>query len=169
MSNDASSTFTPVETPPPPKKRRTWLWVGGGLAAAVAICLAFGIPAGIARQEAEAEAAAVAAAQKAETARLATFRVSLGRCGVELPNPTGVDVLDGGESVQLSRITKYDGITYSEMECFLNHLKAPQSVEAEIGQTRALDGRQSAEWTGYEASWTYHPDDGASLIVKHVK
>lgn len=32
--------------------------------------------------------------------------------------------------------------------------------------TRALDGRQTARWTGFEASWTYHPDDGINLVLE---
>ena len=48
----------------------------------------------------------------------------------------------------------------------LNKLDAPQSVASKIGQTRALDGRQADEWDGYEISWSYHPDDGASIVVE---
>ena len=37
-----------------------------------------------------------------------------------------------------------------------------------FGATRALDGRQQASWDGFEASWTYHPDNGLTLILRET-
>jgi hypothetical protein len=34
--------------------------------------------------------------------------------------------------------------------------------------TRALDGMQSATWSSYEVTWTYHPDDGLDLIITYA-
>lgn len=79
-----------------------------------------------------------------------------------------MQILDGGESMQLTRVTKYDGPTYSQMTCVLNSLDAPAAIEAEISQTRALDGRQTYEWDGSSISWSYHPDDGASVLIEHA-
>jgi hypothetical protein len=53
-----------------------------------------------------------------------------------------------------------DGFT-----CVLTHLDTPQSVISKMNSTRALDGMQSATWANFEASWTYHPDDGLDLII----
>lgn len=36
---------------------------------------------------------------------------------------------------------------------------------SEIGQTRALDGRQKASWGKVEASWSYHPDRGLDMTL----
>ena len=66
------------------------------------------------------------------------------------------------------RVTKYDGITYDALECFLRQLGAPDAIEAAIGQTRALDGRQSDSWDGFDISWSYHPDSGASIVIEHA-
>lgn len=49
--------------------------------------------------------------------------------------------------------------------CVLEELDAPSSVSAKMEQTRALDGTQTDDWDEYEISWTYHPDDGYSVIV----
>ena len=49
--------------------------------------------------------------------------------------------------------------------CVLDEIDAPQSVLARLGNTRALDGMQDAQWGDYAASWTYHPDDGLNLII----
>jgi len=47
----------------------------------------------------------------------------------------------------------------------LRELGFPGSTEARIGNTRALDGTLTAEsCTGLEAGWTYHPDDGLSIV-----
>lgn len=52
------------------------------------------------------------------------------------------------------------------LECVLNQLERPEAVWASIMSTRALDGRQTADWDGIEASWTYHPDTGLDLILE---
>lgn len=153
-------------------RRRVWPWVAGAVGAVI-IAAAIAIPVSVnaaQRAAAEEEAARVAAEQKAaetaELARLDTFRDRLTKCGVAFS--TAVQILDGGESMQLTRVTKYDGPTYSQMTCVLNSLDAPAAIEAEISQTRALDGRQTDEWDGYSISWAYHPDNGASILIEHA-
>lgn len=37
-----------------------------------------------------------------------------------------------------------------------------------IGNTRALDGTLTAEGDHVVASWTYHPDDGLSIVLETV-
>lgn len=58
--------------------------------------------------------------------------------------------------------------TIGDMQCVLGELDAPQSVISRMGATRALDGMQTATWGDYEASWTYHPDDGLDMILTQV-
>jgi hypothetical protein len=55
--------------------------------------------------------------------------------------------------------------TFADIECVLDELGAPQSIVAKMGSTRALDGMQTANWSDYEATWTYHPDDGLDVIL----
>jgi hypothetical protein len=35
-----------------------------------------------------------------------------------------------------------------------------------MDQTRALDGRQTDAWAAFEASRTYHPDDGLDVLIR---
>jgi hypothetical protein len=61
------------------------------------------------------------------------------------------------------------GLGFDDFDCVLTELGAPQSVVAAVGQTRALDGRQSSEWDGFEASYTYHPDSGMQMVITKTK
>ncbi len=58
--------------------------------------------------------------------------------------------------------------TIDDITCVMDELEAPESVLAQMGSTRALDGMQSATWSTYKATWTYHPDDGLDLIITYV-
>ncbi len=70
---------------------------------------------------------------------------------------------DGGHTLIL------EGRAYGggrdETVCILNHLGVSEAVMQKMQSTRALDGRQEGSWPGYEASWTYHPDNGLDVIV----
>jgi hypothetical protein len=55
--------------------------------------------------------------------------------------------------------------TYDGFDCTLEFLGAPRSVLAKMESTRALDGMLSATWGTFEASWTYHPDQGLDVII----
>ncbi|RKN47714.1 hypothetical protein [Micromonospora endolithica] len=57
------------------------------------------------------------------------------------------------------------GLGYSTLECYWSALGMPDSVKAEVGPTRALDGRRSGDWAGYHASWSYHPDSGLQMVL----
>jgi hypothetical protein len=58
--------------------------------------------------------------------------------------------------------------TFDGVLCVLDELDVPQSLIARMESTRALDGMQSATWSSYEITWTYHPDDGLDLIITHT-
>lgn len=76
---------------------------------------------------------------------------------------------DGGRSLFLDMEGEDLGsgtLAYADVQCVLEELETPASTLNAMGQTRALDGRQSDEWNGLEASWSYHPDDGLDVIVK---
>ncbi len=50
-------------------------------------------------------------------------------------------------------------------ECVYIDLGTPKWVTESVSATRALDGRQSAEWDNYTAQWGYHPNSGLSMII----
>lgn len=58
------------------------------------------------------------------------------------------------------------GIPYEALSCVYEALEMPASVVAKIGNTRAMDGMQDATWDNFSAFWTFHPDDGLSLVVE---
>jgi ABC-type glycerol-3-phosphate transport system substrate-binding protein len=49
----------------------------------------------------------------------------------------------------------------------------PDAVVERIDHTRALDGMQRDDWSyqdiDFEASWTYHPDNGMFIVVEEVQ
>lgn len=57
------------------------------------------------------------------------------------------------------------GATIDELACVLLALDTPTSVTTQMDSTRALDGRQSASWDTYTATWSYHPDTGVDVII----
>lgn len=88
-------------------------------------------------------------------------------CGVH--EQTGIELGDLGQSLTMdSEGTDYldEGVDYTDIECVLQALDIPDSVTSRMDNTRALDGRQSAEWGGLSASWNYHPDSGTNVVIE---
>ncbi|MEW2385651.1 hypothetical protein AB0873_26665 [Micromonospora sp. NPDC047707] len=56
------------------------------------------------------------------------------------------------------------GLEYNILKCYWRALDVPDAIVAEIGATRALDGRQNGEWDTMRASWSYHPDNGLQMV-----
>ena len=78
------------------------------------------------------------------------------------------ELADGGRTLILEGKGTGDteGMTFLDQVCTLRELDVPRSVVERIDQTRAMDGRQSADWDDIDASWTYHPSDGLSLLLE---
>lgn len=57
-------------------------------------------------------------------------------------------------------------VTIDDIACILIELDAPSYVTHSMDNTRALDGRQSESWDSFEASWTYHPDQGLDVLIR---
>lgn len=75
-----------------------------------------------------------------------------------------------GEDDELHDAMTTLGLASTEDQaCVLNELEVPMSVASHMSSTRALDGTQTDSWDGYEASWTYHPDDGLNLTVTEAE
>lgn len=55
------------------------------------------------------------------------------------------------------------------LEDLLEELGFSPAVIERIGNTRALDGTQSAEAPHVVATWTYHPDDGLSIVFERTE
>ncbi|WP_146067188.1 hypothetical protein [Arthrobacter sp. ZGTC212] len=79
----------------------------------------------------------------------------------------GIYIGDNGQSITMSSEGKESsGAAYGDVYCVLGELEIPDSVDSRISSTRALDGRQTAEWDEFSASWGYHPDDGLNIVVE---
>ena len=151
---------------PEKPKRRLGLWVGVGVALAAVVAAGIAIPVSISNAQAAEKAAAEEAAAEAELERLASFSSALNGC--QSSGSESIEVLDAGEAVSFARVGKLNGPTVAELYCVLSDLGAPATLEAKIGATRALDGVQTDEWSGYEIEWRYHPDDGATVLIEHA-
>ena len=79
-----------------------------------------------------------------------------------------VSVEDGGKTLIINTKSKDEdtlGMTTLSLECVYEQLEIPKHITERIGATRSLDGRQDGEWDGFTASWSYHPDSGANVII----
>lgn len=119
-----------------------------------------------------------ASATMQDTSRLAQARTECGtEYGSEGELTEGSDgevtlVIDTGDTGYDPGYGVEPSVDYDEMiekldaaYCVLERIGAPPSVTARMDSTRALDGMQDAEWGGFTASWTYHPDEGLNLII----
>ena len=87
-------------------------------------------------------------------------------CGMG-PNSYGISLGDSDRSLTLDGRGQDDsqGAAIETIACVLGALDTPDSTLSLIDSTRALDGRQSASWDGYSASWSYHPDSGLNIVL----
>ena len=78
-----------------------------------------------------------------------------------------ITVGDEGQSISMqSEGEESPGADYIDVLCVLDQLEVPDSVNTRIGSTRALDGRQTATWDDFDASWGYHPDSGLDIVIE---
>ena len=144
---------TPPAAPPTPAFNRRELSIGG-------LCAAAGLIVGIVGSLLVTSVAgglgslgSTAMADAVETCDLtADPWIELGDEGQSLSMQT-----DGEES---------PGADVADVVCVLGEIETPDSVLSRISNTRALDGRQSATWDNYSASWGYHPDNGLDIVIE---
>ena len=142
--------------PAKPRKRRTGLLIGLGVFGVLAALVGGGVLVWVLLTKTPVgDAAAAAVASPLETARKTCADGSINAV-----------IGDDGDTLTLQgRGKETSGLTYPQIECILGELDVTDAVKAEIESTRALDGKQVAEWGGLRASWTYHPDDGVRMVI----
>lgn len=87
--------------------------------------------------------------------------------GCGLADDSHANVMDDGASLDINSAgNDVSGVSGTDIACVAQGLDMPQSVIARMNSTRALDGTQNAEWSGFTASWTYHPDSGLNIIIE---
>ena len=89
----------------------------------------------------------------------------LGDC--DLRYEDGAQLGDAGESLTLDGRGQedFEGLDYDLISCALTSLDVPDATLNLIETTRALDGRQTASWDGFDATWSYHPDSGMNVTL----
>lgn len=87
------------------------------------------------------------------------------------PDSRYITVGDGGMSLTIlgAGAEERPGADFIEVLCVLGALDVSDAVLHQISGTRALDGRQHADWEGLTASWTYHPRSGLDLILQEER
>jgi hypothetical protein len=139
-----------LEAPAPGKSRKNFYFGLGGLALGLVVGLLLGAIGGAVGNAVASSSAIPDAVESCSAA-----------------DTTGVDVMDEGKSLNLQTSGEESaGTDVVTVVCVLNELDAPDSIFTKLESTRALDGTQSTEWSGYTASWTYHPDNGLNIIVE---
>lgn len=80
---------------------------------------------------------------------------------------SGIELRDDGFTLIVSRAGADDDpqATFGDVDCVLSSIDLPAFIESHIGQTRAIDGRQEAEFDHFHLGWNYHPDNGLSLTI----
>ena len=81
----------------------------------------------------------------------------------------GVSATSDGRSITMhtAGAKTTGGRSIKDVACVLAGLGAPQHIYSLIDATRALDGMQSESWGDYVARWTYHPDNGLTMVIAH--
>jgi len=78
-----------------------------------------------------------------------------------------VDISPDGKSLSFhTEGAETTGLSLDKAVGILIYLDAPDSLFARMDNTRALDGTQTATWGDITAYWTYHPDDGLSVVLE---
>lgn len=145
------------------RPKKSWLMpAGAGLAVGTVLGLVIGVAiAGGASGTTEPEG------QESGGLNQGIIDQAVDTCGIDAE---GYTVLDGGTAIEVDTKGKdsYDSGTsnFIAYYCMLNQLGVPESTQQKIGRTRALDGTQSDTWDSLMASWSYHPDSGANVLIE---
>lgn len=85
-------------------------------------------------------------------------------CGESSP---GIELRDDGLTLTISRAGAQEDLLaeWDEVACVLYSIDLPAYIESHIDQTRAIDGRQEAEFDNFQLGWNYHPDNGLSMTI----
>lgn len=106
----------------------------------------------------------------AEPAKSSSLSEAVRGCG--LTEQEGIDLGDEDQSLTMDsesyKAIYQEGADDAQIGCVLRALHMPDSVKSRMDNTRALDGRQSAEWDEFAASWSYHPDNGTNVVIEIV-
>jgi hypothetical protein len=114
----------------------------------------------IADQENERISEEEAQSRAEEAARQASLVAAVDSC-----NSSSYISVDEGGLVMESRGDESAGAPVSDIMCVLTALDIPESVVTRISNTNSTMGLVEGSWGDYEATWSYHPDNGLFIHV----
>lgn len=103
---------------------------------------------------------AEAQAQADEAAKQAALVAAVDGC----ESSPYITVDEGGLTME-SQGDESPGTSYENILCVLNDLDIPDSILRRIENTNSTMGLVEGSWGVYEASWSYHPDNGLAIYV----
>jgi hypothetical protein len=150
-----------IAPPPPPRRRASWVLPAQIGAAGIVVLAALVVAALLVfpRFSRPARALGLPPAQTA----LRSAYIACGKVG---------DLTDDDRTLFLDMRGEKAGsgdLSAVQIDCYFQELKMPDYIIREMGQTTALNGRQSDTWSDFSASWTYHPDNGLDVLIRQVK
>jgi hypothetical protein len=92
------------------------------------------------------------------------LKVARSKCA---PSSNSVRLGDGGYTLIIERAAakKNPGIDTKVLACIFDELDVPDSVVSQVESTTPLSGLQKADFSGFSAFWTYHPDRGLNMTI----
>lgn len=149
----------PVSPGPPTSrgsKKHIWYGLGG---IAIGLFAGAGLVGGVIGINAQ-------AAANAQAAKAGLISEAFEGCALD--SVEGATLSADMMSVDIDGAGTYFGPDLTDVHCLGDALGMPDSVSSRMGQTRALDGTQTADWDTFTVSWNYHPDDGLGAIFEYV-
>lgn len=161
MDGDNGTDATTQQPSSADSQRRAWLLVAGATVLAV-VFFSLWLTARQDANQAQRELDRLQQAQAEEQARAAALPNLEALAEEHLS--AGVVEFSSEESLSLNfyRDTQ-------PLAALLEELEFSPAVMNRIGNTRALDGTLTAEAPHASASWTYHPDDGLSIVIERTR
>lgn len=150
--------FSPSYYPPAKKsgsKRHLWFGLGG---LGIGVILGAGTVGAIIGINAAVD-------NSRESAKADLIAEAYASCSLD--SADGATLSSDELSITIDGAGEYYGPEISDVYCIGESLGMPDSVTSRMGQTRALDGTQSAEWDAFSVSWNYHPDDGLGAVFEY--
>jgi hypothetical protein len=101
-----------------------------------------------------------AQAQAEEAAKQSSLIAAVDSC-----NSSQYIAVDAGGLVMEGEGDESPGAPVADIMCVLGELGIPDSVVTRISNTNSTMGLVEGSWADYEATWSYHPDNGLFIHV----
>lgn len=162
LAADATSSVTTTPTSPSVAQlsQHGWKFAAAAFGLATVVFGALWVQTKDEVHDLRAEQAAQEARDKAAREAIPDLRAL-----ADAVKPSASSVVYEGDADALDVTIRYpDSDSNQWLETYLDDLGFPAATMDRIGNTRALDGTLSADGDHASMTWTYHPDDGLSIV-----